>query len=212
MGYVYKADFTANKIVYSKELHKTIPFAIVVKGDERTVTTFDSLFQAKAFSKKNKQANVIMYNKQTKKYLLYETIITENTSVAKELAETPFRKALKEKNKMAINYEAIKISHEYSLQLVPKIKELETYNIWWEVTDIVDAEGLSLIKKGDLELMLGSKGIRLLFDSELQKSNFDEAQKIYLWLDKLNANSNDLDVVKMSRKTNLAKMFRQAIN
>ena len=78
---------------------------------------------------------------------------------------------------------------------------------WWEVADIVDAEGLSLIKKSNMPLIVGSKGIRLLFDTELEKSNFDEALKIYQWLEKLNINSNDLNVVKITRKTNLSKLF-----
>jgi tetratricopeptide (TPR) repeat protein len=210
VGNLYKADYSAGKIVNSGDLAKTEPKAVVVKGDERTVTKFDSLLLAKEFSKKNKQANVIMFDKQTKKYSLYEAIIGENSPATIQVAETPFRKVLKDKPIVPITYEAIKISPDYSLQLLPKIKELESYSyaVQSEVADIVDAEGLSLIKKENLELMFGSKGVRLLFDSELLKSNFDEALKIYQWLDKLNANSNDLDVVKINRKTNLSKMFK----
>jgi hypothetical protein len=201
IGNVYQADYSKSKIVYPSDLANSVLKAIVVKGDERTKTVFDSLLLAKEFSKKNKQANVIIFDKQTKKYALYELIIGENSHVAVELAETPFRKALNNKPSVSMTYEALKISPDYSLQLLPsKIKSSE-------VADIVDAEGLSLIKKTNMQLMAGSKGIRLLFDSELEKSNFDEALKIYQWLEKLNINSNDLDVVKINRKTNLTKMF-----
>jgi hypothetical protein len=201
IGYVYQADYSKSKIVYPADLANSVPKAIVVKGDERTKTLFDSLLLAKEFSKKNKQPNVIIYDQQAKKYSLYELIIGENSQVAVELAETPFRKALNNKPSVPMTYEGLKISPDYSLQLLPsKMKGSE-------VADIVDAEGLSLIKKTNMQLMAGSKGIRLLFDSELEKSNFDEALKIYQWLEKLNINSNDLDVVKINRKTNLSKMF-----
>ncbi len=210
IGYIYKADFSVGNAVYPTDLVKTVPKAIVVKGDERKKTLFDSLLLAKEFSKKNKQANVIMFDKRTKKYSLYEAIIGENSPVAVQLAETPFRKALKNKPLIPVTYEAVKISPDYSLQLLPKEKELanNSYAVVWEVADIVDAEGLSLIKKASIPLIVGNKGIRYLFDSELEKSNFDEALKIYQWLEKLNAKSNDLDVVKITRKTNLSKMFQ----
>jgi hypothetical protein len=201
IGNVYQADYSKSKVFYPSDLANSVPKAIVVKGDERTKTLFDSLIAAKEFSKKNKQANVIIFDNRTKKYSLYELIIGENSPVAVELAETPFRKALNNKPSVPMTYEALKISPDYSLQLLPsKMKSSE-------VADIVDAEGLSLIKKTNMQLMAGSKGIRLLFDSELEKSNFDEALKIYQWLEKLNINSNDLDVVKINRKTNLSKMF-----
>lgn len=210
IGNIYQADYSTGKIVDSSELIKTVPKAVVVKGDERTATIFDSLLFAKEFSRKNSQANVIMFNKKTKKYSLHEAIITENIPINLQLAETPFRKALKDKSIIPTTYESLKINHEYSLQLLPKEKELGQYNytVEWEVADIVDVEGLSLIKNNNIQLMRGSKGVRLLFDSELEKSNFDEAVKIYQWLEKINLNSNDLDVVKVNRKTNLAKMFR----
>ncbi len=210
IGYVYKADFSVGTAVYPADLVKTMPKAIVVRGDERTKTLFDSLLLAKEFSKKNKQANVIMFDNRAKKYSLYEVIIGENSPVAVQLAETPFRKALKNKPIIPATYEAVKISPDYSLQLLPKEKELVNNSsaVVWEVTDVVDAEGLSLIKKTNIALIVGNKGIRILFDSELQQSNFDEALKIYHRLEKLNINSNDLDVVKITRKTNLSKMFQ----
>lgn len=210
IGNVYRADFSMSSAVYPADLVKTVPKGIVVKGDERTKTLFDSLLLAKEFSRKNKQANVIMFNKQTKKYSLYEAIIGENSAVAVQLAETPFRKALNNKPIVAINYESLKISPEYSLQLLPKEKELESYKyiVQSEVADIVDAEGLSLIKKMNIPLIVGSKGISYLFDSEIEKSNFDELTKIYQWLEKLNAGSNDLNVVKANQKANLSKMFQ----
>lgn len=205
IGNIYQADYSVNKICYPSELAKTVPKAIVVKGDERTEKKFDSLIEAKEFSKKNKQANVITLNKQTKKYAVYELIIGENSPVAVELAETPFRKALNNKPSIPMTYESLKISPDYSLQVLAALKR-RTGN-WWEVADIIDTEGLSLIKKTNMQLMVGSKGIRLLFDSELEIGNFDEALKIYRWLEKLNVNSNDLDVVQITRKTNLSKLF-----
>ena len=206
IGNVYQADYSKSKIIYPSDLANSVPKAIVVKGSERTLTKFDSLNDAKEFSKKNKQANVITLDKQTKKYSLYELIIGENSPVAVELAETPFRKALNNKPSVPMTYEALKISPDYSLQVLASLINKRTGSS--EVADIVDAEGLSLIKKTNMQLMAGSKGIRLLFDSELEKSNFDEALKIYQWLEKLNAKSNDLDVVKITRKTNLSKLYR----
>ena len=206
IGNVYQADYSKSKIFYPSDLANAVPKAIVVKGDERTKTLFDSLIDAKEFSKKNYQANVIIFDKKTKKYSLYELIIGENSAVAVQFAESSLRNTLKSKPIIPLTYEALKISSDYSLQLLPPMKELKWS--WWEVADIVDAEGLSLIKKTNMQLMAGSKGIRLLFDSELEKSNFDEALKIYQWLEKININSNDLDVVKITRKTNLSKMFQ----
>ncbi len=204
IGNVYQADYSKSKIFYPSDLANTVPKAIVVKGDARTKTLFDSMLLAKEFSKKNKQANVIIFDNRTKKYSLYELIIGENSPVAIQLAETLFRKALNNNPSVPMTYEALKISPDYSLQIIAVKMS------WGEVADIVDAEGLSLIKKTNMQLMFGSKGIRLLFDSEIEKSNFDEALKIYQWLEKLNINSNDLDVVKITRKTNLAKMFQYA--
>lgn len=206
IGNVYQADYSKSKIIYPSDLVNTVPKAIVVKGNERTATKFDSLFDAKEFSKNNKQPNIIIFDKQTKKYSLYALIIGENSPVAIELAETPFRKALNNKPSVPMTYEALKISPDYSLQVLPSLINKRTGLS--EVADIVDAEGLSLIKKTNMQLMAGSKGIRLLFDSELEKSNFDEALKIYLWLEKLNAKSNDLDIVQITRKTHLSKLYR----
>ena len=212
VGYVYKANFSVGTAVYPTDLVKTVPIAIVVKGDERTKTVFDSLLLAKEFSKKNYQANVIILNKQTKKYLLYEAIIGKNELLEIELAESPFRKVLRHKSPVVPTYEAVKISPDYSLQLRANEKELARYMIWWEVADIIDAEGLSLIKKSSIPLIVGDKGIKYLFDSELAAGNFDEALKIYDWYDKRNTinNANDLDVVKITRKTNLSKIYQYA--
>lgn len=212
IGYVYKADFSAGNAVYPTDLVKTVPIAIVVKGDERTKTVFDSLLLAKEFSKKNYQANVIMLDKQTKKYSLYEAIIGKNESAEILLAESPFRNVLRNKSPVVPTYEAVKISPDYSLQLRANEKELARYMIWWEVADIVDAQGLSLIKKSTIPLIVGNKGISYLFDSELAAGNFNEVLKIYDWYDKRNTanNANDLDVVKITRKTNLSKLYQYA--
>lgn len=212
IGYVYKADFTVGTAVYPTDLVKTVPKAIVVKGDERTKTLFDSLIEAKEFSKKTYRENIIIFDNQKKKYSIYELIIGENENVAIELAESPFRKVLRSKSPVLPTYEAVKISPDYSLQVLVKEKELAPYLNLWEVADIVDAEGLSLIKKSNIPLIVGSKGIRYLFDSELAAGNFNEALKIYDWHDKRNTanNANDLDVVKITRKTNLSKIYEYA--
>ena len=125
-----------------------------------------------------------------------------------QLAETPFSKAIKGKSKIPLSYEFLKIEPEYSVQPMPKDVELDPYPVKWKVADIIDAEGLTIFKNPKFPLLRGSKGVRFLFDSELGASNFDEALKIYQWLEKVNIKGNDLDVVKTMRRTNLGKLYR----
>jgi hypothetical protein len=89
-----------------------------------------------------------------------------------------------------------------------KDAEIDRFPVKWRVADIVDAEGLTLFKNPKIPLLRGSKGVRLLFDDELAQGNHDEALAIYQWLEKINIKGNDLDIVKIARKTNLSKLYR----
>ena len=207
VGSIYKVDLSGGKAFYPP--YTLLLLNVVVKGDQKGAREgFDTQAAAKDLGKRNKKPHVIMFNSELKKYFLYEAFATENIYPNVQLAETPFAKVLKDKSNIPLTYEFLKIDPEYSVQSMPKDAELDIYPVAWTVVDILDAEGLTLFKAPRIPLMRGSKGVRYLMDSELEKSNVDEAVKIYQWLEKINVNGQELDVVKITRKTNLSKMFR----
>jgi hypothetical protein len=185
VGSIYKADLSGGKAFYPPY---TLPLLnLVVKGDQKGAKEgFDSQTAAKDFGKRNKKPHVIMFNSELKKYFLYEAYATENIYPNVQLAETPFAKAIKDKSKIPLTYEFLKVDAEYSVQPMPNDAELDSYPIKWSVADILDAEGLTLFKAPRIPLIRGSKGVRYLLESELEKSNLDEAIKIYQWLEKIN--------------------------
>jgi tetratricopeptide (TPR) repeat protein len=208
---IYKLDVSGGKAIYPPYTETVPVLNVIVRGDQKGLLDgFDTSSTAKEFAKRHKMGQVIMFDTDSKKYFLYEAFITENIYPNIQLAETPFSKSIKGKSKMPLTYEFLKIEPEYSVQPVPKDVELDHYPVKWKVADIIDAEGLTLFKNPRVPLLRGSKGVRLLFDSELGASNFDEALKIYQWLEKVNINGNDLDVVKTMRRTNLGKLYRAA--
>ena len=211
---ILKFDLSGQRTVTPPYTDSVPVLNVIVKGEQiGSRDGFDSLVNAKEFAKKLKEPKVLMLNKISNRYFLYEAYITENIYPNVNLAETPFRKALKGKSNIPLTYEALKIEPEYSVQPMPADALLDNYkNLQWQFVDVLDAEGLTLIKSPTFQLLNGSKGVRLLFDNELSKGNFAEALKIYDWFDKRNTanNSNDLDVVKITRKTNLSKLYQYA--
>lgn len=210
---VYQVDTSGGKIVYPTALQYMKPAAIIFCGGVLGgLNGFDTLVAAKEAARKLKKGVVIKRDKVKNKFLLYEAYITDNVPINFTLAETPFGKAVAGKTKLPLTYEALKISSDHSVQRMPKEAEVDRENTFSEIIDVIDAEGLTLIKKTNMQLMAGSKGIRLLFDSELAAGNFNEALNIYNWFEKRNTanNSNDLDVVKITRKTNLSKLYKYA--
>lgn len=210
---VYQVDTSGGKIVYPADLGYMIPAAIIFYGSILGGSNgFDTLVAAKEAARKLNKSVVIKRDKQKNKFLLYEAYITDNLPINYALAETPLGKSVAGKTKLPLTYEALKISSDHSVQRMSKEAEVDRENSYNEIIDIVDGEGLTLIKKPNMQLLAGSKGIRLLFDSELAAGNFNEALKIYDWHDKRNTanNANDLDVVKITRKTNLSKIYEYA--
>ncbi|MDI1243535.1 MAG: hypothetical protein PSX80_16615 [bacterium] len=209
---VYQVDTSGGKVVYPYDLQYVNPTAVIFYGSSLgRLNGFDTLAAAKEIALNIKKSLVIRRDKQTNKFFLHEAFITDNVPINVSLAETPFGKAAAGKTKLQLTYEALKISSDHTVQRLPKEAEVDRHNST-EIVDMIDADGLTLIKKTNMQLMAGSKGIRLLFDSELAAGNFNEALKIYDWFDKRNtANSaNDLDIVKITRKTNLSKIYQYA--
>lgn len=210
---VYQVDTSGGKIVYPADIGYMKPAAIIFYGSVLGGSNgFDTLVAAKEAARKLKKSVVIKRDKQKNKFFLREAYITDNLPINYALAETPLGKSVAGKTKLPLTYEALKISSDYTVQQLPKEAEVDRENSYSEIVDIIDAEGLTLIKKTNMQLMAGSKGIRLLFDAELAAGNFDEAKKIYDWYDKRNTatGANDLDVVKITRKTNLSKIYQYA--
>lgn len=210
---ILKFDLSGGKMLNPPYIESVPVLNVIVKGEPiGSKKGFDTLVAAKDFGTKAKQPHIVMFNKEPKKYFLYEAFVTENIWPNVSLAETPFSKALKGKSTIPLAYEYLKIEPEYSVQPVSNVAAPYNDKLQWQFIDILDAEGLTLLKDEKVPLLNGSKGVRLLFDSELAKSNFDEALKIYNWYDKRNtaSNANDLDVVKITRKTNLSKIYQYA--
>ncbi len=210
---IFKYDLSGGNSINPSPNPSDPVLNVIVKGDQiGVVDGFDSILKAKEYSKKRKEPKVLMLNKVSNRYFLYEAYITENIYPNVQLAETPFRKALKGRSAIPLTYEALKIEPAYSIRPVPGDAALDKTNLPWQFVDVLDAEGLSLIKSPTFQLVNGSKGVRLLFDNEISKGNFAEALKIYDWYDKRNTatGSNDLDVVKITRKTYLSKIYKYA--
>lgn len=210
---VYQVDTSGGKIVYPHDLQYLKPAAIIFSGAVVGGSTgFDTLAAAKEAARKLKKSVVIKRDKQKNKFILYTAYITDNVPINFALAETPLGKSVAGKTKLPLTYEALKISSDHSVQRMPKEDEVDRENTFNEIIDILDADGLTLFKKTNMQMMAGSKGIRLIFDSELAAGNFDEAVAIYNWYDRRNTanNGNDLDVVKITRKTNLSKLYYYA--
>jgi len=210
---IIKYDLSGQKTINPSNTPSVPVLNVIIKGDGIGLRDgFDSLTKAKEVARKQKEPQVLMLNKVSNRYFLYQAYVTENIYPNIQLAETPFRKALRGRSNIPLTYEALKIEPEYSVQPMPADAAFDKYNLPWQFVDVLDAEGLSLIKSPTFQLLNGSKGVRLLFDNELSKGNFDEALKIYNWYDKRNTanNGNDLDVVKITRKTNLSKIYQYA--
>ncbi len=208
---ILKLDLVGQMMVNPTYTTSVPALNVIVKGEQiGLVDGFESLQKAKEFAKKRKEPKVIMFNKLTNKHFLYEAFIVENIYPNVQLAETPFRKVLNGKIKLPLTYETLKIDAQYSVQPMPKDAVLDDEKLTWQFVDVIDAEGLTLLKDPKISLLNGSKGVRLLFDSELAKGNFDEVVAIYNWFEKINARSLDLDVVKITRKTNLSKIYQYA--
>lgn len=210
---ILKFDLSGGKMLNPPYTESAPALNIIVKGEPIGAKKgYDTLAAAKDFGRKSKQPHVVMFNRTNKKHFLYETFITENIWPNVSLAETPFNKALKGKSTIPFSYEALKIEPEYTVQPEPNDATPDNPKLPWQFIDVLDAEGLTLLKDPKIPLLNGSKGVRLLFDRELAKSNFDEALKIYNWYDKRNTlnKANDLDVVKITRKTNLSKIYQYA--
>ncbi len=199
----------SNIVGYLRREGSEQPFAIVVKGDARgNPEGFGNEFYAKAFAKTQKGSSVIALNQKSKRWLVFEAIVAPNTPSAVKLAETSLRNALRDSLKVTLNYEAFKIKINQSLYLYENTFDKFIEGVF--VRDVVDAAGLSLVRRNN-NLVAGMKGIRFLLSDEMDIIHLDEAQAIYQYLDRLNANSNDLEVVKATRKSNLKEMAKSAI-
>lgn len=103
-----------------------------------------------------------------------------------------------------IEYRALRCSPDYSLVLDRRSDQAIA------VSDIIDGRGLTVTDDGAREAGLkGSKFLRKTIDRELVRGNYLEAKEVYLFIADINAkgDSYDLDVVKIARKTNLAKLY-----
>lgn len=206
---ILKLDVSGGKSVYPPYTSSVPILNVIVRGDLKgSKTGYDTVAVAKEAARRNKISQVIMLDTELKKYFLYEAYVTENIYPNVQLAETPLSKAIKGKSQIPVTYEALKIEAEYSVQPMLKDSSLDKVPVKWKVADVVDADGLTLFKNPKIPLLRGSKGVRLLFDDELAQGNFYEALAIYQWLEKINVKGNDLDIVKIARKTNLSKLYR----
>jgi hypothetical protein len=200
----------SNIVGYLRREGSEQPFAIVVKGDARgNPEGFGNEFYAKAFAKTQKGSSVIALNQKSKRWLVFEAIVAPNTPSAVKLAETPLRNALRDSLKVVLNYEAFKIKINQSLYLYENTFDKFIEGVF--VRDVVDAAGLSLVSRNTTKRESGMKGISTLLSEEVLVLHLDEAMAIYQYLDRLNANSNDLEVVKANRKRNLKVMCNSAI-
>ena len=119
-------------------------------------------------------------------------------------------KIQKDKGKSVIHDPSIALDYT-NIRLEPNrglIAAKGSVNNLGEIVNIVNADGLYLRNNSaHLFGIVGSKYWRMTLDQELREGNFDEAKAIYAALDLRNKDSNHLDVVKITRKTNLSKFY-----
>ena len=119
-------------------------------------------------------------------------------------------KIQKDKGKTAVHDPSIALDYT-SIRLEPNrglIVANGSIKNLGEVVNIVNPDGLYLRNKSaHLFGTVGSKYWRMTLDQELRERNYEEAKAIYAALDLRNKDSNHLDVVKITRKTNLSKFY-----
>lgn len=119
-------------------------------------------------------------------------------------------KIQKDKGKSAVHDPSIALDYT-SIRLEPNrglIAASGSVNNLGEIVNIVNADGLYLRNKSaHLFGIVGSKYWRMTLDQELREGNYNEAKAIYAALDLRNKDSNHLDVVKITRRTNLSKFY-----
>lgn len=187
---------------------------MVVKGDAVNQVGVDTLAQANAIAKKSKRSNVIIFDKQKKKYFVYTCILSYYSSFNARQAETTDHSGLDqldifsdfgdEFKPIPFEFASLKLNLERHLMLFKD--PWDRYNAWSEVIDIVDAKGLSVVSSSRF-FQPGEIGWKQLIDGEVTAQRYPEALEIYLHLEKINATNKDQESVKRIRKDNLAKLY-----
>lgn len=76
--------------------------------------------------------------------------------------------------------------------------------------NVVDTQGLFVVSYRMREAPRAAKLLRMTVDREITNGNFLEAKEVYLFLEDLNAQNQDLAVVQAGIHVNLRKFIRSA--
>lgn len=138
------------------------------------------------------------------KYLLFAVRLIENTpeNVAR-ISRSEFS-ALTEADLAVVEYRNLKCRFRHVEMNLER-----AFNGKPGITNVVDAKGLYVASYKITPTGTGAgKILSMTMDRELGNGNYAEAKEIYLYLQDLNANSQDLDIVKATAQTNLTKLYR----
>jgi hypothetical protein len=160
-----------------------------------------------AANKFQRDSIVVIRNNQTKKFEIFQALPVENTTINSTIASSPFTSTLKPTTKFTFNYEFIRMHNTLALITPPK-----GFYADYDVVDIIDRQGLSLITTDNLPT--GSSGTKTLLatvERELSRNYFSEAKAAYQYFDRVTSPTPNLENVKTTRRTMLTKMYKMPI-
>ena len=207
---IYSSVFVVGNIVDYKNKNITAQnkvVALVILGKlVGNAKGYADMSAAKAAAAKIKGAEVIIKNgvKGGKLFSLHAVAVAKTTPDV--LAKFEAKDVSSIKHDPAVPFDFTSLVLDPDVELVLPYEPIQPPNI--TVVEIVSDAGLFI---GSNKLQdtgnRGSKYFRMTMDIELGRGNFEEAKAVYVALDERNKASNDLEVVKITRSTNLKKMF-----
>jgi hypothetical protein len=204
---LYAGDIIAGNIIdYRISSIYQSTAVIVMTGVVGAKKGYDSYQAAKDDAAKIKGVEAILENTAAKamRYGLASTIVVKTTPENLALLQSDPTKLVNDPS-IALDFKSMLLDPNIEL-FMPRGK-VQTKFL---VHDIVNEQGLQI---GSLQQQntgaKGSKFWRQTLDAQLRNERLDEAKAVYLEFDAMNTKggSNDLDVVKITRETNLAKLY-----
>jgi hypothetical protein len=200
-------NFVGYIIEYNYAKWNNMPYFIFRSTKLGEYSEWNYAKKLEAANKFQRDSIVVIRNNQTKKFEIFQALPIENTTINSTIASSPFTSTLKPTTKFTFNYEFIRMHNSLALISPPK-----GFYADYDVVDIIDRQGLSLITTDNLPI--GSSGTKTLLatvERELSRNYFSEAKAAYLYFDRVTSPTPNLENVKTTRRTMLTKMYKMPI-
>jgi hypothetical protein len=200
-------NFVGYIIEYNYAKWNNMPYFIFRSTKLGEYSEWNYAKKLEAANKFQRDSIVVISNNQTKMFEIFQALPIENTTINSTIASSPFTSTLKPTTKFTFNYEFIRMNNTLAMIAPPK-----GFYADYDVVDIIDRQGLSLITTDNLPT--GSSGTKTLLatvERELSRNYFSEAKAAYQYFDRVTSPTPNLENVKTTRKAMLTKMYKSPI-